>query len=142
MSHGHTPPSHIPNRHIPNLAEFEEMARAAWLAIPAGFREMAKDVVIVVQDVADRQTLEALGIDHPLQLSGLYHGVDLTRRSVTHPAPFTPMVYLYRRAIINEWLARESVTLQALISHVLVHEIGHHFGFSDDDMHAILDGED
>ena len=83
-----------------------------------------------------------IGIEDPFELTGLYHGVDLTQRSIADPRPSTPMVFLYRRAILDEWIERGDVTLKDLVAHVLVHEIGHHFGFSDEQMDAILEAED
>jgi predicted Zn-dependent protease with MMP-like domain len=81
-------------------------------------------------------------IEDPFELTGLYHGVDLTQQSIMDPAPSQPMVFLYRRAILDEWIERGDVTLAELVSHVLVHEIGHHFGLSDEAMDAILEQAD
>ena len=87
-------------------------------------------------------TLDALGIEDPfLELSGLYHGVDLAHQSVISPSPELSQVFLYRRPILDEWAERGDVSLDELITHVLVHEIGHHFGFSDAAMHAIEDSD-
>lgn len=83
-----------------------------------------------------------MDIEDPFELSGLYMGVDLTQRSIMDPAPAAPIVFLYRRAILEEWIDRGDVTLAQLIAHVLVHEIGHHFGLSDEQMDAILDDAD
>ena len=78
-------------------------------------------------------------IEDPFELTGLYHGVDLSNRSVLDPSPQPSRVFLYRRPILDEWAERGNVGLSELITHVLVHEIGHHFGLSDDDIHAIED---
>jgi predicted Zn-dependent protease with MMP-like domain len=86
--------------------------------------------------------LAEMDIEDPFELSGLYMGVDLTQRSIMDPAPAAPIVFLYRRAILEEWIDRGDVTLAQLIAHVLVHEIGHHFGLSDEQMDAILDDAD
>jgi predicted Zn-dependent protease with MMP-like domain len=83
--------------------------------------------------------LAEMGIEDPFELSGLYMGVDLTQRSIMDPAPAPAMVFLYRRAILDEWIDRGDVTLAELVAHVLVHEIGHHFGLSDEQMDAILE---
>jgi predicted Zn-dependent protease with MMP-like domain len=88
-------------------------------------------VIFRVQDVADDETLDALEIDDPLELTGLYQGVDLARRSVLDPAPSASIVFLYRLPILYEWAERGEVSLGELVTHVLVHEIGHHFGLSD-----------
>ncbi|MEZ6024401.1 MAG: metallopeptidase family protein, partial [Hyphomonadaceae bacterium] len=109
---------------------------------PQRFRDMAGDVLIRIEDFAHDEVLADLGIEDPYELSGLYHGVDLTQRSIMDPAPSQPMVFLYRRPILDEWIERGDVALDALVSHVLVHEIGHHFGLSDDAMDALLEDAD
>lgn len=121
----------------PSETDFLDMAEAAFAALPQGFRQLCGNVVIQIADFADADTLAALEIEHPYELSGLYHGVDLTGKSVMDPAPMPDHVFLYRLPILLEWCERGDVTLGDLIAHVLVHEIGHHFGLSDDDMHAI-----
>ena len=126
----------------PSLDDFERLAQEAWAALPEGFRALAGDIVIRIQDFADDEVLEDLGIEDPFELSGLYTGVDLTSASITHPSPRAPMVFLYRRAILDEWIERGEVTLSDLVAHVLVHEVGHHFGLSDEQMHALLDEAD
>ena len=78
-------------------------------------------------------------MESPYELTGLYHGVDLTQKSVSDPTPEPDYVFLYRLPILLEWCERGNVTLAELITHVLIHEIGHHFGLSDEDMHAIED---
>lgn len=126
----------------PSLDDIARSAEAAWLALPGEFRALAGDVVFRIEDFADETTLADLGIDDPFELTGLYHGLDLTQRSVTDPAQAAPMVFLYRRALLDEWIERGDISLDTLIAHVLVHEIGHHFGFSDEAMDAILDAAD
>jgi predicted Zn-dependent protease with MMP-like domain len=122
----------------PSLDDIEAHAREAWEAMPAEFRALASNIIFRVEDIADDETLAELGIDDPFGLSGLYQGVDLTRQSVTDPQPSTPIVFLYRRAILDEWIERGNVTLADLVAHVLVHEVGHHFGLSDEQMEEIL----
>jgi predicted Zn-dependent protease with MMP-like domain len=122
----------------PSLDDFEEIARAAWEGLPAAFRKMAGEIVFRIEDFAEDAVLEDLDIEDPFGLTGLYVGVDLTQASVADPTPAIPMVFLYRRAILDEWAERETVSLQELIAHVLVHEVGHHFGLSDEAMDAIL----
>jgi predicted Zn-dependent protease with MMP-like domain len=121
----------------PSLDDFVRLAEAAFAALPAGFRRMTGDVMFRVQDWADEDTLDALDIDDALELTGLYHGVDLARRSVLDPAPMASMVFLYRMPILYEWAERGEIPLGELITHVLVHEIGHHFGLSDAQIDAI-----
>ena len=123
----------------PSLDDFAAIARAAFDALPADFRRQAGDVVLRVDDFAADEVLDDLGVGDPFELTGLYQGVDLGHRSVLDPAPQPSMVFLYRRPILDEWCERGDVGLGDLITHVLVHEIGHHFGLSDDDIHRIED---
>jgi predicted Zn-dependent protease with MMP-like domain len=131
-----SPPDWAPRR-PPSLDDFAALAEAALAALPAAFRAATGDIIFRIEDFADAETLAALEIEDPFELSGLYHGVDRAHRSVLDPAPAVSMVFLYRRPILDEWAERGDVTLGELITHVLVHEIGHHFGLSDDDIHAI-----
>jgi len=126
----------------PTLDDFEALARQAWAALPGRFRALAGDVLIRIEDFASDDTLDELGIEDPYELTGLYQGVDLTQRGHGDPAPDLAIVFLFRRAILDEWIERGEVALADLVAHVLVHEIGHHFGLSDDDMDAILDSAD
>jgi predicted Zn-dependent protease with MMP-like domain len=126
----------------PSLDDLDRLARKAWAALPETFRALAGDVIIRIQDFADDDVLEEMGIEDPFELSGLYTGVELTRQSITNPVPHAPMVFLYRRAILEEWIERGDVTLAELVAHVLVHEVGHHFGLSDEQMDALLEEAD
>jgi predicted Zn-dependent protease with MMP-like domain len=126
----------------PSIDDFYRLAREAWDAMPAQFRVMAGNVLIRVEDFADEDVLDEMEIEDPLDLTGLYQGVDLTQQSMMDANPSQPIVFLYRRAILDEWIERGDVTLAELVSHVLVHEIGHHFGLSDDAMDSILDAAD
>ena len=126
----------------PSLDDIEALARVAWAAVPEHFRAKAGDVLFRVEDFASDEILADLGIDDPFALSGLYQGVDLTRRSIMDPAPQAPIVFLFRRAILDEWIERGDVTLSELVAHVLIHEIGHHFGLSDEQMDALLEEAD
>jgi predicted Zn-dependent protease with MMP-like domain len=121
----------------PSLDDFAAMAEQAFAELPDNFRTMAGDVELRVAEFADEDVLEELGIEDPFELTGLYHGVDLSRRSVFDATPRRSMVFLYRRPMLDEWVERGDVTLKELVVHVLVHEIGHHFGLSDDDIDAI-----
>lgn len=121
----------------PSLDDLAALAEAAFAALPEGFRTLAGDVIFRVDDFAAEEVLRDLGIEDPFELTGLYHGVHIGDRSVFDPSPSPSRVFLYRRAILDEWAARGDVTLAELVSHVLVHEIGHHFGLSDDDIDAI-----
>ncbi|MBP6688463.1 MAG: metallopeptidase family protein [Hyphomonadaceae bacterium] len=126
----------------PSLDELDRMARAAWAELPAQFRDRAGDVLIRVEDFADEEVLAELGVEDPFELTGLYSGVDLTQQSIMDPAPGQPMVFLYRRPILDEWIERGDVDLAELVAHVLVHEVGHHFGLSDDHMDQLLEETD
>lgn len=130
------------DRNAPSLEDFARVARAAFDALPEGFRHAAGEVVIRVDDFADEQTLDEMGIEDPFELTGLYHGVDLSSREGLGPAPEPSRVFLYRRPILDEWCERGDVGLGELITHVLVHEVGHHFGLSDEAMHRIEDEAD
>jgi predicted Zn-dependent protease with MMP-like domain len=122
----------------PSLDDLETLARAAWAEMPAGFRQLAGDVLIRIEDFASDEVLADMSIEDPFELTGLYSGVDLTRQSLSDPSPSQPMVFLYRRPLLDEWVERGDVSLADLVFHVLVHEIGHHFGLSDDQMDALL----
>jgi len=126
----------------PDIEAFTELAQAAYLRLPPEFRAAVGTVVFRVQDFADDETLAEMGIEDPFELSGLYQGVDLARRSVIDPVPHQSEVFLFRRPILDEWAERGDVSLGELIEHVLVHEIAHHLGLSDDDIHAIEDATD
>lgn len=121
----------------PSLDDFAILAEQAWTRIPESFRAAAGDVVFRVADFADEETLASLEIEDPFELTGLYHGVDLTRRSLMDLPDGPATVWLYRRPILDEWAEAGDIPLGELIEHVLVHEIGHHFGLSDDDIEAI-----
>ncbi len=124
------------NATAPSLADFEALAQIAWNKLPAEFRSLAGDIVIRIEDFATDDVLDDLEIEDPFELTGLYQGVSLDRQSNTDATREPDMVFLYRRAILDEWAAGEE-QLGHLVAHVLIHEIGHHFGFSDDDMEAI-----
>lgn len=123
----------------PSLEDFEALAARAWEGLPDGFRKMCGRVEIFVADFADGETLEALGMADAFELTGVYIGVDLARKSVIDPSPEPDRVFLFRRPILDEWAERGDIPLGELVAHVLVHEIGHHFGLSDEDMHRIED---
>jgi predicted Zn-dependent protease with MMP-like domain len=123
----------------PSLDDFVVLAQKAFAGLPDEFRHLAGEVVFQIADFADDETLKVLGLSDPFELTGLYNGVALTQRSIFDTAQQPPMVSLYRRPILDEWAERGDLTLGELITHVLVHEIGHHFGLSDDDIHAIED---
>ncbi|MCR5873609.1 metallopeptidase family protein [Phenylobacterium sp. J426] len=121
----------------PTLDDLAAIAERAFADLPEGFRQLAGDVVFRVDDFPEQEVLEALGIEDAFELTGIYQGVDLARRSVFDISPEPSRIFLYRRPILDEWAERGDVTLEELVAHVLVHEIGHHFGLSDDDIDGI-----
>lgn len=122
----------------PSLADFERMARLAYEDLPQKFTRACGNVVVRVADFAEDEVLAELGIEDAFELTGLYSGVDLRQKSASDGLQMPDEVWLYRRPILEEWIERGDVGLAALIEHVLVHEIGHHFGLSDDDMDAVV----
>ena len=122
--------------HAPDAEAIEALARAALARLPDAFRKYLGDVVLRVEEFADDETLHALGIDNPFELSGLYRGRPVGVKSIDDSGALPDMIFLYRRALLDEWV-ESGETLEALVGHVLVHEVGHHFGLSDDDMHAL-----
>ena len=120
----------------PSLAEFEAIATEAFSRLPKHFRDRCEGVVIHVEDTATDEVLDTMGIQSELDLMGLFQGVGLPFQSESAPAQMPNMVWLYRVPILLYW-AEHDETLGHVIQHVLVHEIGHHFGLSDDDMYGI-----
>ncbi|MEL1251188.1 metallopeptidase family protein [Aurantiacibacter gilvus] len=121
----------------PSIAEMETIAQAAFARIPAGFAEHLGAVVIAVEDFADDELLAEMDIENPFELTGVYEGLPLTERSIEHSGTMPDRIRLFRLPILLEWCERGDETLEHLVGHVLVHEIGHHFGLSDEDMHAL-----
>jgi predicted Zn-dependent protease with MMP-like domain len=124
--------------HAPSADEIDALARAALQALPSPFRESLGDVVLQVEEFADDGTLDALGIEDPFELTGIYEGVPLPQRSVAQSGALPDRIRLFRRPILDEWATRDD-SLERLVAHVLIHEAGHHFGLSDADMHALED---
>jgi predicted Zn-dependent protease with MMP-like domain len=127
--------------YAPDAAAIERLAEAAIARLPEAFRAHLGNVVLRIEDFADDEVLEALGIEDPFDLSGLYSGRSLDRQSSWASGELPPMIHLYRRPLLDEWV-ETGVGLEELITHVIVHEVGHHFGFSDADMHAIEDASE
>ena len=123
----------------PTIAEIEALAREAYAALPEQFRAMCQDLVIRVEDFPTDEVVESMKLDSEFDLLGLFQGVGLPFQSEMAPTHMPNMIWLYRRPILDYWAEHED-GLSAIVTHVLVHEIGHHFGFSDDDMEAIEAG--
>ncbi len=120
----------------PTLADLEAIAREAFAGIPAELRRFARGVVIRVEDFPDDETLDEMECETPFDLLGLYRGVDLRSKSIQDTPEDLDMVFLYRRPILDYW-CDVGEDLTHVVRHVLIHEIGHHFGLSDDDMERI-----
>lgn len=122
----------------PTAAEIERLAEATIARMPETFRRHLRGVVLRVDDFAEDAVLDELGIEDPFDLTGLYTGRPMGEQSSLLSGELPAMIHLYRRPLLDEWVDT-GVSLDALITHVIVHEVGHHFGFSDADMHAIED---
>ena len=123
------------NRRAPSLDDFEAMAADAFARLPAHFRERCEGLVIRVEDFPEESVLDDLDAETPFDILGLYQGISIAGRD-SGPPIGPDMVFLYRRPMLDYW-AEFADTLGGLVTHVLVHEIGHHFGLSDADMEAI-----
>lgn len=126
----------------PTVDEMYLTAEKCFADLPDFMRKAAGDVRIIVMDYAEDETLDEMGIEDALELTGLYVGMPLTIESITNPSEYRPLVYLYRLPILFEWAARGDVTVEELVSHVFIHELGHHFGWSDEEMDAKLEEDD
>jgi predicted Zn-dependent protease with MMP-like domain len=124
------------DRHPPALADIEALAKRALDAIPPELKQHLGPVLIRVEEFPDRETERQMGLESPFDLLGLYRGVALPHKSVGDPLPQIDMVFLYRRPILDYW-CETGEDLEHVVRHVLIHEIGHHFGFSDADMERI-----
>jgi predicted Zn-dependent protease with MMP-like domain len=122
------------NSESPSLEDLEQMAREAFAALPAEFRALADGIVFLVQDFPGDDVLADVGLENPFDILGLFQGPDLSGRDTGHG--MQTMIFLYRRPILDYW-AEHRETLGGIVRHVLIHEIGHHFGLSDGDMDAI-----
>lgn len=125
----------------PPASEFERLARLALAAMPAHLRGELEGVVLRIEEFASREQLASVGIDSRWELTGLYEGRPLTERTIWESGEMPPLISLFRQPLMAE-MHETGVELAELVHHVVVHEAGHHFGFSDDDMHAIEDGAD
>ncbi|MBV0892489.1 metallopeptidase family protein [Paracoccus sp. Z118] len=125
------------DRMAPSIDEIDAMARQVFDTLPAEFAPHAQGVVLKVEELADDDVLDELQIDDPLELTGLYDGIPLTEKTPSSPQHFPDTVWLFRRAILDEWVERGNVTLGELVGHVVVHELAHHFGWSDEDVARI-----
>jgi predicted Zn-dependent protease with MMP-like domain len=132
-----TPAERMSGR-IPSDEDIEAIARRTLAGLPSPFRESLGDIVLQIVPVADAATARSVGLRHPMQLSGLYEGISLNHKSVSHSGTLPERISLYSRPILAEWRGTR-FGLEQIVSHIVIHEVGHHFGFSDDDMHALED---
>ncbi|HEX4846931.1 MAG TPA: metallopeptidase family protein [Novosphingobium sp.] len=121
----------------PSLSEIEALARAALARLPEPFAAHLDGVLLAVEDFADEETLAALGIADPFELTGIYEGWPVGEKHSAPSGTLPDRIRLFRSPILDEWIARGDETLEHLVSHVLIHEVGHHFGLSDDDIDAL-----
>ncbi|SEL78805.1 Predicted Zn-dependent protease, minimal metalloprotease (MMP)-like domain [Roseovarius azorensis] len=122
------------DQNLPDLDMIETMARDAIARFPAPFRPAAENVVVLVADLPPAHILQELGIDDPLDLTGLYEGIPLTEKSSLDQPLGPDTVWLFREPILAEWRDRGDLPLETLVAHVIVHEFAHHFGWSDEDI--------
>lgn len=120
----------------PDAERIEAIARATIAKLPAEFADHLGNVVLHIEEFADEATLDEMEIENPFDLTGLYRGLPLGEKSVAHSGTMPDMIHLYRQAILAEW-CETGVSIEALVAHVVIHEIGHHFGLSDDDMQRL-----
>jgi predicted Zn-dependent protease with MMP-like domain len=129
----------VPPLTAPSLADIEALARRALATIPRPLKRHLGELVIRVEEFPDEETEAAMELESPFDILGLYRGVALPHKSVADPRATIDMVFLYRRPILDYW-CESGEELGEIVRHVLIHEIGHHFGFSDDDMERIEEG--
>ncbi|HTT82528.1 MAG TPA: metallopeptidase family protein [Rhizomicrobium sp.] len=124
---------------VPSLEELAQLADACFAELPREFRDLVDGIVFTVEEIPDRETVRRMGLRSELALLGLFRGANLAARTANHGAFLPTMITLYRRPILHYWAHRDE-SLKAIVRHVLVHEIGHHFGLSDAAMHTIESG--
>ena len=125
-----------PQTHAPSLDQIEILARQAIARLPDVFRVHLEDVLLRVEEFPDEEVIASMGLQSPFDILGLYTGRPVGEKSIDLSGALPDMIHLYRRPILDEW-AGSGESLEALVAHVLVHEVGHHFGLSDAAMHAI-----
>lgn len=125
------------DQNAPDLAAIEGLAEAAIETLPEAYRAAARGVALRIEDFASKAMLIEVGMSDPFELTGLYDGIPLTQKSVADQPGQPDAIWLFRRPILDEWIDRGNVTLGELVAHILVHELAHHFGWSDADIAAI-----
>lgn len=127
----------LPTAIAPDGDMILELAKAAVEALADPYRFAAREVALRIEDFPEDELLDALQIENPYELTGLYDGVPLTEKSFSDPTPQHDQIFLFRRPILEEWIDRGNVSLEELVTHVMVHELAHHFGWTDDEIAAI-----
>ena len=128
--------NNVPEISPPSLADIDEMARAALASLPEPLKQMTKGVVLQVTEFPDDEVCAEMELESPFDILGLYQGISLAEKQIESSGALPDMVFLYRRPILDYW-CDTGEDLKHVVRHVLIHEIGHHFGFSDDDMEAL-----
>lgn len=123
----------------PGLDDIDRIARAALADLPEPFARHIRGVLVRVEEFCDAETEAEMELESPFDLLGLYRGVSIDRKSIADGTPHVDVIFLYRRPILDYW-CETGEDLEHVVRHVLLHEVGHHFGFSDDDMHRIENG--
>ncbi len=124
------------DRQAPSLDDIEQLAREAFADLPKQCRKLCGELVFMVQDFPDEDVMRDMKLESEFEILGLFQGPDLSTRESGYNAPQQTMIFLYRHPILDYW-AESDDTLGEIVRHVLIHEIGHHFGLSDAEMHAI-----
>ena len=132
----------MPHDLPPTLDDIARLAAAAVAAFPDRVRALASEVALLVDDFASDTVLDDLGIEDGYDLTGLYDGIPLTEKALSDPAPHPYTVWLYRRPILDEWVARGDIGLGELVAHVVIHEFAHHFGWTDAEIARIAPWQD
>ncbi|MDZ4087051.1 MAG: metallopeptidase family protein [Tabrizicola sp.] len=126
-----------PDSIAPSLAVIEQLAHEAISTLPDPFREPATHIRLRIEEFPDEDVLDELQIDDAFELTGLYDGTPLTEKSTADQVTRPDVIWLFRRPILDEWCERGDVSIQELVSHVVIHELAHHFGWSDEQIAAI-----
>lgn len=125
----------------PSADEIETLARAALARLPEQFADQVANLILLVEEFAEDELLDELGIEDPFDLTGVYEGLPLHEKSVEHSGTMPDRVRLFRAPILDEWIANGEETLEHLITHIVIHEVGHHFGLSDEAMQALEEAD-
>ena len=125
------------NLTAPDAKQIEMLAHAAVAELPQPYRLAAELIALRIEDFASNEMLAEIGFESPYELTGLYDGIPLTEKSISDQPLQPDVIWLFRRPILDEWVERGNVTLQELVTHILVHELAHHFGWSDAEIGAI-----